>query len=84
MYRWGEAEDRRAAVPVDKDNHALAALRYLIATRDRHRFTKRGRKATPVVEGPVKTREERAEEERERRYAKMAESEDARIWCGMG
>ncbi|MBI1832985.1 MAG: hypothetical protein HYR84_16215, partial [Planctomycetes bacterium] len=41
MYRWGEAEDRRAEVPVDKDNHALAALRYLIATLDRHSFSKR-------------------------------------------
>ena len=84
MYCWGEAEDRRAEVPVDKDNHALAALRYLIAALDRHRFTKRGRKLTPPVEGPVKTQEERAEAERARRYAEMAESDDSRIWWGMG
>ena len=79
MYRWGEAEDRRAEVPVDKDNHALAALRYLIATIDRHSFPKRGRKSMPPVEEPVKT----AEEERERRYAEMADSEAAGIWWRM-
>ena len=28
MYRWGEAEDRRAEVPVDKDNHGADSLRY--------------------------------------------------------
>jgi hypothetical protein len=50
MYRWGEAEDRRAKVPVNKDNHALAALRYLIATIDRHSFSKRLGKSAPPTE----------------------------------
>ena len=83
MYRWGDAEDRRAEVPVDKDNHALAALRYLIATLDRHSFTKRRHRLAPPVE-PIKTPEQRATEERDRRYAEMAESDDPRIWWAMG
>ena len=35
LYRYAEgAEERRAEVPVDEHNHALAALRYLIASLD--------------------------------------------------
>ena len=78
MYRWGEADDRRAEVPVDKDNHALAALRYLIATLDRHRFSNRASKSAPPAQGPVKSLEELAAEEPARRYAEMAESGGSR------
>ena len=84
MYRWGEAEDRRAEVPVNKDNHALAALRYLIATLDRHSVTKRRSNSPPAVETPIKTPEELAAEEQNRRYWEMAESDDPRIWGPMG
>ena len=84
MYRWGEAEERRAEVPVDENNHALAALRYLIATLDRNSLTKRLSKAVPVAEGPIKTPAELAVEERARRYWEMAESDDERIWWPMG
>ena len=83
MYRWGESEDRRAEVPVDKDNHALAALRYLIATLDRHNFSKRASKSAPPAQGPVKSLEELAAEERPRRYGEMAESDDPRTWWPM-
>jgi hypothetical protein len=38
LYRYGtESQERRSEVPVDTANHALAALRYLIATLDQHR-----------------------------------------------
>ena len=43
------ASDRRAEKPVDENNHALAALRYLIARLDAHRFAKR-----PVADPPAK------------------------------
>ena len=84
MYRWGESEDHRAEVPVDKDHHALAALRYLIATLDRHHFSNRASKSAPSAQGLVKSLEELAAEERARRYAEMAESDDPRIWWAMG
>ena len=84
MYRWGESEDRRAEDPVDENNHALAALRYLVATIDRNSLTKRLSKSAPVAAGPIKTAAELAEEERARRYWEMAESDDPRIWWPMG
>ena len=74
------AEDRRAEVPVDENNHALAALRYLIAALDRHTL-----KTRPKIEvADPRTPEERAAEERERRYAEMAESDDPGVWWGLG
>jgi hypothetical protein len=80
MYRWGESESGRAEVPVDQDNHALAALRYLVAAIDRNRLTTRRKIAPP----PSKTPEERSAEERARREREMAESDDPRIWWGLG
>lgn len=39
LYRYGsETDDRRSEAPVDEHNHALAALRYLIATLDAKRM----------------------------------------------
>jgi hypothetical protein len=35
LYRYStEAEDKRAEMPVDDNNHALAALRYMISQLD--------------------------------------------------
>ncbi|MSQ97657.1 MAG: hypothetical protein EXR98_24335 [Gemmataceae bacterium] len=79
MYRWGESEDRRAEVPVDEHNHALAALRYLIATIDRHKLAKRRINPDPLAKDAGKTPEELGEEEQTRSYWAMAESEDPRI-----
>ena len=83
IYRWGESEDRRAEVPVDENNHALAALRYLIATIDRRRLGRRQGKAEPAVD-PSKTPEERAAEKQARRYSEMMESDDEKIWWPLG
>src|SRR4029077_1348714 len=52
IYRWGESEDRRAEVPVDEHNHALAALRYLIATIDKSNLARRQGKSPSAAGGP--------------------------------
>ena len=82
IYRWGESEDRRAEVPVDENNHALAALRYLIATIDRRRLGRRQGKADAAV--PSNTPEELAAEEHAQRYSEMMESDDEKIWWPLG
>jgi len=42
LYRWGDTNHKEE--PVDEDNHALGALRYLIATLDRAFITRQQRK----------------------------------------
>jgi hypothetical protein len=81
LYRWTEGENGKAETPVDAHNHALAALRYLIASLDRHGLKTRPKIAT---EGDGKTPEQRAVEERERRYREMMESDDRDVWWGLG
>jgi hypothetical protein len=45
LYRYStEAEDKRAETPVDDNNHALAALRYLISQLDAGKLGRRDRK----------------------------------------
>jgi len=83
MYRWGESEDRRAEVPVDEHNHALAALRYMVAAFDKHKLGRR-QGAPPQVEEPTKTPEELAADAEARRYGAMLESDDPRIWWAVG
>ena len=83
MYRWGASEDRCAEVPVDEHNHALAALRYLIATLDRRRLGSRQCKAEPAVNAN-KTREEWTAEEQARCYSEMMFSDDDKIWWPLG
>jgi hypothetical protein len=83
MYRWGESEDRRAEVPVDEHNHALAALRYLIATIDKHQLGRR-QSVQQGAAGPTKTPEELAQEEADRRYGAWLDSDDPRIWWPLG
>ena len=83
MYRWGESEDRRAEVPVDEHNHALAALRYLIATIDKHTLGRR-QHVQPDAAGPAKSAEELAQEEADRRYGAWLDSDDPRIWWPLG
>ena len=40
-YRYGdEAGDRRSENPLDQDNHALAALRYLVSKLDYGRMAR--------------------------------------------
>jgi len=79
MYRWGESEDRRAEVPVDEHNHALAALRYMVAALDKYKLARRPG-AQRLMEMPIKTPEELAQEEANRRYWERMESDDPRIW----
>ena len=60
LYRYPEnGHDQDAEKPIDQDNHALSALRYLIATRDGGQFLRRTlqalRKDSP--ETPVKPKE---------------------------
>ncbi len=82
MYRWGESEDRRAETPADEHNHALAALRYLVATIDRRRL---GRRRVEVeAEESGKTVEEIAAAEKARRYWERAISEDDGMWWRLG
>jgi hypothetical protein len=41
LYRYSDdPRDRRAEVPVDEHNHALAALRYLISRLDAHQMAR--------------------------------------------
>jgi Terminase RNaseH-like domain len=48
MYCYGDnATERRAEVPVDENNHASAALRYLVARLDAHRLVKRPKDEAP-------------------------------------
>jgi len=47
LYRWGDNNHKEE--PVDDDNHALGALRYLIATLDRAFITRVHRKPGPAA-----------------------------------
>src|SRR4051794_16485176 len=54
LYRYGtDVEERRSETPLDASNHALAALRYLIATIDRHRQAR-----NPDAAPPAQTRKQ--------------------------
>ena len=75
MYRWGESEDRRAEVPVDDHNHALAALRYLIARLDKNNLARRASKSD-APPPPTKTPEQLAEEDYARRYRAWLDSDE--------
>jgi hypothetical protein len=51
LYRYSTAaEDKKAETPVDDNNHALAALRYLISQLDRGRLGRRNRQVTAQQE----------------------------------
>ncbi|MFL5245820.1 MAG: terminase large subunit domain-containing protein [Gemmataceae bacterium] len=51
LYRYStEAEDKRAETPVDDNNHALAALRYLISQLDTGKLGRRNRPASAQQE----------------------------------
>jgi hypothetical protein len=78
-----ESEARRAEVPVDEHNHVSAALRYLIATLDKHKLGRR-QGVPAMVEVSTKTPEQLALEAAARRYGKMMESDDPRIWGPLG
>jgi hypothetical protein len=58
LYRYGEsASDREAEAPLDEHNHALAALRYLVASIDAHRMARRpaaGPGAAPAAPRPAR------------------------------
>jgi len=63
LYRYGDdATDRRAESPVDENNHALAALRYLVLALDGGRS---------VRTGPAETPEEKARKKEERERQKQ-------------
>jgi hypothetical protein len=71
---WDSTDQWHAA---DAANHALAALRYLIAPLDKNTLARRSGKAeTPTS----KTPEQLAEEERNRQCWEMLWSDDPRIW----
>jgi hypothetical protein len=58
LYRYSDdATDKRAESPVDENNHALAALRYLVLSLDDGRA---------VRTGPAETPEEKARKKEER------------------
>ena len=77
LYRYSEdATDKRAETPVDDNNHALAALRYLVTKLDEGRGV-RGR--------PVETQDEkertREEQARQRQREWLSVSNEA-LWTG--
>jgi len=48
LYRYGESlRGSRSEIPIDENNHALAALRYLVAGLDRHFMAKYRRHGLP-------------------------------------
>jgi hypothetical protein len=52
LYRWGSgATARETEAPVDEDNHALAALRYLVLSMDAHHLA-RDRRPNPPQDTP--------------------------------
>jgi hypothetical protein len=65
--------------PVDTDNHALAALRYLITSLDSHRMLQRKGKHSATPKTPEQLKEEQEREEA-RKYWEYMRSEDPRIW----
>lgn len=78
LYRYPNAQERvdsGSEKPVDDHNHALAALRYLIARLD-HRFIARLRRA-PVDAPPEPTPDEKVAGKRQHEYA---QKEGARPW----
>ena len=53
LYRYSDDPlDRRSETPVDAHNHALAALRYMVAKIDAHQLARLAKKAPgqPAVE----------------------------------
>jgi hypothetical protein len=55
LYRYSDdPAERYAEIPVDEHNHALAALRYLIAMIDAHRMAGPGKPAAPAPEKPTR------------------------------
>jgi hypothetical protein len=53
LYRYSdEAQERRAEVPVDEHNHALAALRYLISRLDERRMARSHPANDPAIPTP--------------------------------
>jgi hypothetical protein len=65
LYRYSDdATDKRAEAPVDENNHALAALRYLVMSLDAGRA---------VRTGPAETPEEKARKKEERERQKQRE-----------
>jgi hypothetical protein len=64
LYRYGdEGGDRRAEAPADENNHALAALRYLVSKIDAHHMARLRRHGAasdaPPAEEPPATRRPR-------------------------
>jgi hypothetical protein len=60
----------------------LAALRYRIATLDKHKLGRR--QGVAAVGTPTKTPEQLALEAAARRFGEMMESDDPRIWGPLG
>jgi hypothetical protein len=84
LYTWGESDDRKGEAPIDIDNHALAALRYLICTLDARNQLRRAQAKAPQ---PAKSPEQlaaEAEAEENRKWWEWVNSEDPRIWRPVG
>ncbi len=77
LYRYSEdATDKRAETPVDDNNHALAALRYLVTKLDEGRGV-RGR----PVEKPDEKERKREENARQRQREWLSVGNEA-LWTG--
>jgi len=73
-YRY----ERQTETPVDQDNHALAALRYMIVGIDRHRSVKDAEPPEPAE--AIAAREAAEREERERQQAEWMRPENDELW----
>ncbi len=74
LYRYSDAPaDKKAEVPVDENNHALAALRYLVSRLD----ARRSAAVAPAIQPPTQPEPSWAEE----RYRRILD--DDRYWLSL-
>ncbi len=73
-YRY----ERQTETPVDQDNHALAALRYMVVGIDRHRSVKDG--TPPEPPEAIAAREAAEREERERAQEAWLDPANDSLW----
>jgi len=78
LYRYGnDGRQQRSEIPIDEDNHALAALRYLICALDRRKMA--GGRPKPSAPSPPATGEAPPPpKKRKSRFWEMAENPD--VW----
>jgi hypothetical protein len=80
LYRWGE-DDGRSETPLGEHNHALDALRYLIATLDAHHMARPRRRAADAT---AEESDAAATTAKPRKRGFWQEMENEAIWTWLG